>query len=231
MLNSTKFLRGCVFASLAMVTVTTMAQDKAAAEKNPMGYFMGFSIGQQIAGDGFKKGDFDASALAAGLNDALEGTEPALSQEQLQAVTKSINEMLTKRRDEAAAMAIEKEAVWMQQTAKKEGLKELESGIHYKVIKSGKGDSPKPTDRVSVHYTGTLTNGEVFDSSVERGTPAEFPVNGVIQGWQIALQKMKPGDKWKIYLPSGLAYGDRGSPPKIGPNEILIFEVELLEIK
>ena len=98
------------------------------------------------------------------------------------------------------------------------------------MVKEGEGASPTAEDTVAVHYTGKLTNGEVFDSSVERGQPAKFPVGRVIQGWQMALQKMKVGSKWMLYIPPELAYGENGSPPKIGPNEVLVFEVELLEI-
>jgi FKBP-type peptidyl-prolyl cis-trans isomerase FklB len=104
-----------------------------------------------------------------------------------------------------------------------------ESGLQYKVIEPGSGESPAATDKVKVHYTGKLINGEVFDSSIQRGTPAEFFVNGVIPGWTEALQLMKPGAKWELFIPGDIAYGPRGNPP-IGPNETLLFEVELLEI-
>ena len=115
--------------------------------------------------------------------------------------------------------------------AKKEGVKTLEGGVQYKVLKAGNGATPKPTDTVSVHYTGKLIDGTVFDSSVQRGQPASFQVNQVIQGWQMALQKMKVGDKWMLYIPSDLAYGERGSAGAIGPNEVLVFEVELLGVQ
>jgi FKBP-type peptidyl-prolyl cis-trans isomerase len=114
--------------------------------------------------------------------------------------------------------------------AKKEGVKTTASGLQYKVIKAGTGASPKPTDIVKVHYTGTLVDGTVFDSSVQRGEPATFPVNGVIPGWTEALQLMKVGDKWQLVIPSKLAYGEQG-PRAIGPNSTLIFDVELLGIE
>jgi FKBP-type peptidyl-prolyl cis-trans isomerase len=114
---------------------------------------------------------------------------------------------------------------------KKEGVKTLPSGLQYKVIKSGTGRSPKATDTVKVHYNGTLTDGTVFDSSVQRGEPATFPVNQVIPGWTEALQLMKEGDKWQLYIPSKLAYGEQGAGGKIGPNSALIFDVELLSIE
>lgn len=115
--------------------------------------------------------------------------------------------------------------------AKKEGVKTLPDGLQYLVLKEGKGKKPGPTDEVEVHYHGTLTDGTVFDSSVDRGEPATFPVNRVIAGWTEALQLMKEGSKWRVFIPSKLAYRQRGAPPKIGPNETLIFEIELLHVK
>jgi FKBP-type peptidyl-prolyl cis-trans isomerase FklB len=115
--------------------------------------------------------------------------------------------------------------------AKKEGVKTLPSGLQYLVLKEGTGKKPGPTDEVEVHYHGTLIDGSVFDSSVDRGEPASFPVNRVIPGWTEALQLMKEGAKWRVFIPSKLAYQQRGSPPKIGPNETLIFEIELLHVK
>jgi FKBP-type peptidyl-prolyl cis-trans isomerase FklB len=115
--------------------------------------------------------------------------------------------------------------------AKKEGVKTTASGLQYRVSKSGAGKSPKATDSVKVHYHGTLIDGTVFDSSIERGMPITFAVNGVIAGWTEALQLMKEGDKWTLYIPSKLAYGERGPGGKIGPNSTLIFEVELLSVE
>jgi FKBP-type peptidyl-prolyl cis-trans isomerase FklB len=117
------------------------------------------------------------------------------------------------------------------ENAKKEGVKTTASGLQYKVIKSGTGATPKPTDTVKVHYHGTLTNGTVFDSSVERGQSISFPVNRVIKGWVEALQLMKVGDKWTLFIPANLAYGERSPSPDIPANSPLIFEVELLGIE
>jgi FKBP-type peptidyl-prolyl cis-trans isomerase FklB len=115
--------------------------------------------------------------------------------------------------------------------AKKEGVKTTETGLQYLVLKEGSGKKPGVTDEVEVHYHGTLINGKVFDSSVDRGEPASFPVNRVIPGWTEALQKMNEGSKWRVFIPSRLAYKDRGAPPVIGPNEVLVFEIELLHVK
>ncbi|MHA3773950.1 FKBP-type peptidyl-prolyl cis-trans isomerase [Verrucomicrobiota bacterium sgz303538] len=130
-----------------------------------------------------------------------------------------------------AESAMEKGEKFLKENAAKEGVKTLPSGLQYKVLKQGEGKSPKATDTVSVHYKGTLIDGKEFDSSYKRGEPAEFPVNRVIKGWTEALQLMKEGDKWMLYIPSNLAYGSRGAGRDIGPDETLIFEVELLKVK
>ena len=130
-----------------------------------------------------------------------------------------------------AAENKEKGAKFLAENAKQEGVKELKGGIQYKELKAGTGPSPKATDTVRVHYTGTLIDGTKFDSSVDRGEPATFGVNQVIPGWQMAIPEMKVGSKWMIYIPSDLAYGERGSGRAIGPNEVLVFEVELLGIE
>jgi FKBP-type peptidyl-prolyl cis-trans isomerase FklB len=175
--------------------------------------------------------------MQQGLADSLAGEDPKLTDEQLAEVQGKIQAMLQKRQSarmdelrKAAAVNLEKSTVWMEQNSKAEGVQDLGQGVQYKVITEGDGGSPAATDTVRVHYTGKLISGEVFDSSVQRGQPAEFPVNGVIQGWQLALQKMKVGSKWQLFIPPAMGYGERGSQPKIGPNEVLVFEVELLEI-
>ena len=130
-----------------------------------------------------------------------------------------------------AVTPAQKGETFLQENAKKEGVKTLPSGLQYKSVKQGDGKSPKATDTVSVHYRGTLIDGTEFDSSYKRNEPAEFPVNRVIKGWTEALQLMKEGDKWMLYIPSALAYGERGAGGLIGPNEALVFEVELLKVK
>ena len=125
----------------------------------------------------------------------------------------------------------EKAEKFLMENKAKEGVKTLPSGLQYKVIKDGEGATPKLTDTVVTHYRGTLIDGTEFDSSYKRKEPATFPVSGVIKGWTEALQLMKEGAKWTLYVPPGLAYGQRGYPPVIGPNETLIFEIELLKVK
>ncbi len=219
------------------MTTPLHGQDTASKVDDPVGYFLGFSVGQSLSQQGFQATDFTKQGMSQGLGDSLSGKDPALTDEQLAEAQGKIQAMLQQRQAaknvemrESAAKNLASSKEWMAQNAKAEGVKELANGVQYKVLKKGEGGSPTPTDIVRVHYTGKLINGEVFDSSVQRGEPAEFPVNGVIQGWQSALQKMKVGSKWMLYIPSELAYGEKGSPPTIGPNETLIFEVELLEI-
>jgi FKBP-type peptidyl-prolyl cis-trans isomerase FklB len=212
------------------------APKKAVKDDDSVGYFLGYTIGRQLAEQGFANGDFTLKGLQSGVSDALAGNAPGLSDEQLQATDGKIRALLQKRQEavqaemkKLAVMNEEKSEVWMKQNASAEGVKDLGQGIQYKVITEGEGGSPTAADTVSVHYTGKFINGEVFDSSVQRGEPATFPVGNVIVGWQLALQKMKVGSKWMLYIPADKAYGESGKG-SIGPNEALVFEVELLEI-
>ncbi|WP_146403692.1 FKBP-type peptidyl-prolyl cis-trans isomerase [Planctomycetes bacterium CA13] len=217
------------------MTGITMAQDDAAKKyespSQEIGYFLGVSVGQQMGAQGFQAEDIDLEALAAGVTDGLSDTEPAMSDDQLKSVQGKIEALLRKRQEEMILQNKEKGKAWLAENAKKEGVKELAEGLQYKVIKEGDGASPSASDSVEVHYTGKLLDGSVFDSSVARGEPAKFRVGQVIKGWTMALQKMKVGAKWMLYIPSELAYGERGSQGAIGPNEVLIFEVELLGIE
>lgn len=218
-------------------TESASTTDGSVVKDNPIGYFLGISMGQQMLQQGLKAEDIDPQAFSAGIADALSQSEFRLSDKELMDTRQLLQNLLNKRHQEFAA-EIEKKAkenkekgeLWLAENLKKDGIKELAGGLQYKVLESGEGGTPSPSDTVRVHYTGTLTDGSVFDSSVKRGEPAEFVVGGVIKGWQMALQKMKVGDKWMLYIPSELAYGERGSAGAIGPNEVLVFEVELLDI-
>ena len=151
-----------------------------------------------------------------------------MSDEQLTETQTKIQALLQDRRTEQLADSKKKGEEFLADNAKQENVKQLKGGVQYKVIEEGDGESPVLTDTVKVHYTGKLIDGTMFDSSVQRGEPATFRVGQVIKGWQMALQEMKVGDKWMIYIPSELAYGEQGSPGAIGPNQVLVFEVELL---
>ena len=195
-----------------------------------------YAIGWDIA-NGFKAQqlDIDPKALAAGLADTLAG-QPALSQEALRdTLTKFQQDLLAKVNAKNKAIAennLKAGADFLAANAKKDGVKTTVSGLQYKVIKSGTGASPQKTDTVKVHYHGTLIDGTVFDSSVQRGEPVSFPVAGVIPGWVEALQLMKVGDKWQLFIPPNLAYGEHPPPStKISLNSTLLFDVELLGIE
>lgn len=201
-----------------------------------------YSLGASIGGN-FKRQeiDIDATAFAAGIIDAMSGKCALAPDEMRQVLTAFQQEMQSKMEDKQKAMDEEsategpknlmKGEEYLTANAKKEGVKTTASGLQYKVIKSGSGRTPKATDVVKTHYHGTLIDGTVFDSSVERGEPISFPVNRVIPGWTEALQMMKEGDKWQLFIPAKLAYGERGAGDKIGPNSTLIFEVELIAVE
>ena len=195
-------------------------------------YLFGFDMGQRLKHDEI---EVDVKALTMALSDAKGEGKPRLSQEEIQTVMKTFQERQQAKRAEsqkAVADANEKEgAAFLVENAQKEGVVTTDSGLQYKVIKAGEGASPSADDKVSVHYRGTLIDGTEFDSSYSRGQPVSFPVKGVIAGWTEALQLMKEGAKWELYIPSGLAYGPGGTSGKIGPNATLIFEVELLKAK
>jgi len=231
---------GAIVASIATLHAagTVMSQDAAAApSKQDIGYFLGMSVGQQLLQQGFTADDLTVEGLTSGLTDALSGQEVSLSDDQLRAVAQQIEKMLVGRqqvqmeeRKKMGVANLEKGKLFLEENAKKEGVKQLASGLQYKVNTAGEGSSPSAEDTVTVHYTGRLIDGKVFDSSVDRGEPATFSVGQVIPGWRQALQEMKVGDKWTLYIPAQLAYGAQGSPGGIGPNEVLVFEVELLDI-
>ncbi len=192
-------------------------------------YGVGLNIGRQLGQEDVK---VNADAVAAGIRDALEGKEPRLTDEVIAAAFDKIREEQMQKQEalnDAAAAAGKK---FLEENAKKDGVKVTASGLQYQVITAAPAGAaqPKIDDVVRVHYHGTLTDGTVFDSSVERGQPAEFPVGGVIQGWVEALQLMHVGDKWKLTIPADLAYGARSPSPKIPANSALVFEVELLDI-
>jgi len=193
-----------------------------------------YSIGTDI-GSNFKQQELEINvdALAKGLADALADKDLEITDVQsaqiLNRFQKEMREKMQAKNDAEAAENAKKGEEFLAENKKKDGVKVTASGLQYKVIKQGNGPKPKLTDKVKVNYRGTLIDGTEFDSSYKRGTPAEFPLNGVIKGWTEGLQLMPVGSKYEFYIPAELAYGARG-PQTIGPNQTLIFEVELLEI-
>lgn len=198
------------------------------SDQKRFSYIVGFQIGQQLANDNI---EVNEEAFLAAIQDATTGKQPQLSQAEIQATLQKMQQARAAEAEQAAEKNRNKGKEFLARNADKAGVKTTDSGLQYEVIEPGKGEKPEASDTVRVHYRGTLIDGTEFDSSFKRGEPATFPVNGVIQGWQEALQMMKEGAKWKIYVPSDLAYGSRGAGGQIGPNETLIFDVELLEIK
>lgn len=190
-------------------------------------YGIGLQVGQQLTESGLQ--GLEPAALLAGLTDALEGNTPSVPVETLHNALRTMHERAEAVRQERQAALAEGRA-FLEENQKREGVSTTESGLQFSVINQGEGAIPTRTDRVRVHYTGRLIDGTVFDSSVQRGQPAEFPVSGVIQGWIEALTLMPVGSKWELYIPSELAYGERGAGASIPPFSTLVFEVELLEI-
>ncbi len=216
---------------LSAVAVTALiACDKPASVKTDQEK-ASYAIGLQI-GTSLKKQNADVvmNSLVAGLNDGLGGKEPKLKQDELQAAMQKMQETMMKKAQEAGEKNQKEGAAWLDKNKQKPTVKTTASGLQYEVIKEGEGASPSDTDVVKVHYTGTLTSGEKFDSSRDRGEPAEFPVKGVIPGWTEALKLMKPGAQYKLAIPANLAYGSQGRPG-IPANSVLLFDVELIEVK
>jgi len=195
-----------------------------------------YCIGLEVGG-GLKRGgaDIDAEALTRGIRDALSGAEPAIGKDEVRAILLAFQQRMqtqsTARQPSLGEQNKKDGDAFLAANAKKEGVKATASGLQYKITKAGTGATPKATDTVVTHYRGTLLDGTEFDSSHKRGQPAEFPVNGVIKGWTEALQLMKAGGKWQLFIPSHLAYGPRGAGRLIGPNATLTFEIEFLRIK
>lgn len=235
-MNRTWCLLVAAFSTGLLCAQEDLPQKKSNIElkttRDQASYALGQSIGQGIKNDEL---ELNSAALVQGILDALGGVPSKLTEQQAQAAIQALRQDVTTRMQEKARVVGEKNKKegqsFLAANKAKPGVVELPSGVQYLVIKSGKGPSPKVTDSVKVHYHGTLINGKVFDSSVQRGEPITFPVNGVIRGWTESLQKMKVGDKWKLFIPAESAYGPDGAGADIGPNATLIFEVELLGIE
>jgi FKBP-type peptidyl-prolyl cis-trans isomerase FklB len=201
--------------------------------KEKISYCIGLNIGKGMKQE---QVDIDLDTLLRGLKDGLSGARASMAEEEIKDTLMTFQKDMEAKQEarlKADADKAQKEGeAFLAENKKKEGVKTLASGLQYKVIKAGTGKvSPKAADTVVTHYRGTLVDGTEFDSSIQRGKPAEFEVSKVIPAWTEALQLMKVGDKWQLVVPSALAYGERGAGRAIPPNATLIFEVELLEIK
>jgi len=219
---------------LVLVSSQLFAEDSPNLETNKQkeSYSIGYQVGLSMKSDGVEV-DFDK--LVQGLHDAVEGKVPLLSTEEMRSLIVERREKLKKDQMqkllEIRAQNAEEAVTFLEENAKKDGIKTTESGLQYLVINEGEGDSPQPDDMVTVHYRGTFVDGEEFDSSYSKGEPQTFQIDGVISGWREALQMMKVGSKWQIFVPPILAYHQRGLGQMIPPNKLLIFEIELLAIK
>jgi FKBP-type peptidyl-prolyl cis-trans isomerase FklB len=217
-----------------LVTTPVVAAEKQElkTQKDKLSYVVGLDMGNSL-----KKSmiDVNPDIVAQGIKDALSGEKPLMTEQEVKETIVALQKDLQAKQQEQTKALAEKNKkegeAFLAENKKKQGVITMPSGLQYKILTVGKGKSPKATDTVTVHYRGTLIDGTEFDSSHKRGQPATFAVNGVIPGWTEALQLMKEGSKWQMFIPSNLAYGERGAGGAIGPNAVLIFEVELISIK
>jgi FKBP-type peptidyl-prolyl cis-trans isomerase len=231
-----RVLVGVAIAAMA-VALVSCSGDSVAPKKQVTTFEerSSYAIGQNVGGS-LKTTNMtiDVPAFVQGVRDTLEGRKPLLTAEEAMAVMQEFSQKARdaemKKREEQSAKNIEEGKAFLETNKARTGVVTTASGLQYEVITQGTGPKPKPTDRVSVHYRGTLIDGTEFDSSYTRGQPATFQLDAVIPGWTESLQLMPVGSKYKIFLPSELAYGERGAGGQIGPNATLIFEVELLSI-
>src|SRR5213075_2395590 len=219
-----------VIVSASLLAFPLFGQDKSTQlkdQKDKVSYSIGLQIGFNLSR---QKVDVIPDMLAAGIKDAIAG-KPQLNPDQIKEVMTTFEKDMEQKQKEAGDKNKAEGTKFLEENKKKEGVKTTSSGLQYKVLKDGNGQQPKASDTVTVNYRGTLINGTEFDSSYKRGQPATFPVNGVIKGWTEALQLMKVGSKYQLWIPSNLAYGERSVSPELGPNATLIFEVELMDAK
>lgn len=191
-----------------------------------LSYAIGMSMASNLVNSGLKQ--IDVESFVKAFTEVINNTTPSMSPQE---ANQLLQDFFSKRQDEMLSNNLESGRAFLEENKKKENVVTLDSGLQYEILTQGEGSVPKSTDSVKCHYHGTLLDGTVFDSSVQRGQPAVFGVNQVIKGWVEALQLMPVGSKWKLYIPSELAYGEQGAGGSIEPNTTLIFEVELLGIE
>lgn len=221
-----RILISAITASLLLHAVNVTAANLE-SEADQFSYALGFQIGQ-----GFKRDklDIDVDIVANAIKDVMQGKETQLSMEEMRGAMVSVRQKIQALQTEKTNAAKSAGEAFLAANKTKEGIITLESGVQYKILDSGSGKQPKATDSITAHYQGTLISGAVFDSSYQRGEPATFGVGQVIKGWTEILQLMHEGDKWQVFIPSKLAYGERGAGQNIGPHETLIFDIELISV-
>jgi FKBP-type peptidyl-prolyl cis-trans isomerase FklB len=228
-----KLRLGIVLCAVLVTTPVLAAEtQQLKTQKDKVSYVVGLDMGNSLKRNMI---DVDIEILVTGIKDALSGAKPLMTEQEMkETITALQKDLQAKQQDQIKALSEKNKKegeAFLAENKKKQGVITMPSGLQYKILTDGKGKSPKATDTVTVNYKGTLIDGTEFDSSYKRGQPATFAVNGVIPGWTEALQLMKEGSKWQMFIPSNLAYGERGAGGAIGPNAVLIFEVELISIK
>ena len=234
------FARITAIAALSLALPTSVfAQDALETEQDKLSYVLGMDVGNSLKQ---LNTDFNLDAMMQGIKTVLESGETLLDAAEAEAIKQAFFQKLRAQAQEQASVTSEQQLAaaqenlakgqaFLAENKTKESVSETESGLQYEVLTAGDGAKPSATDTVSVHYRGTLLDGSEFDSSYSRGQPATFGLNQVIPGWTEGVQLMPVGSKYKFYIPPQLAYGEKGAGGRIGPNETLVFEVELLEIK
>ncbi|OFZ19927.1 MAG: hypothetical protein A2Z20_07735 [Bdellovibrionales bacterium RBG_16_40_8] len=210
-----------------LFTITACDKPNLTQDKGKYSYSIGVQVARNMKQQQI---DIDAKAFSAALEDVMTDKQLRLSDQERDQALRKMSEGLQAKSAVVAQENIKKGVEYLEENKKKDGVKVTESGLQYKVITEGAGSKPKSEDTVEVHYRGTLIDGKEFDSSYSRNQPAQFPVKAVISGWTEALQLMKESSKYQLVIPANIAYGERGSPPSIPPNSVLVFEVELLKI-
>lgn len=207
---------------------TSVLAQELTTQKEKFSYTIGYQMAKSLKRNGL---DLDQDVLVEAVRDALNGAKPKLSEQDMSAAITEQRKIMQRQFDEMAAANLKRSKAFLEKNKQRPGVKVTDSGLQYEVLTKGTGARPKASDTVVVNYKGSLIDGTVFDSSYERKTPATLPLNGVIKGWQEGLQLMRVGAKYKFYIPSDLAYGKKGAGSRIGPNEALVFEVELLKVE
>ena len=220
-------LKTLLILPVLLISASFLNASELKTDKDKLSYIFGVQVGQGLRAEGV---ELEMDAFTAGIQDMLAGNEPQIGQATAEKLVSAYQEKKQLEIAEISAKKQNESSTFLANNAKNDGFVVTASGLQYKIVEKGEGKSPTSEDKVIAHYTGKLLDGTVFDSSHDRGEPATFPVSGVIKGWQEALPMMKVGGKWQIVVPANLAYGDRGVGNLIGPNETLIFDIELVSI-
>ena len=228
-----KFKSVPVLLATLLVSVNAVAElEKPQTTQDQFSYAIGYQIGSQIAQQLMSEGlDVNPAFLAQALEDVIAGNEPALTIDEMNAAISSAQQQAQEQTMADVQLAVEAGETFRNQYAEQDGVMRTDSGMLYRILDEGAGNKPAASDTVVVHYRGTLTNGAEFDSSIKRNQPATFGLNSIIPGWQEILQLMPEGSRWEVVIPPALAYGSAGAGGRVGPEETLIFEIELIEIK